>query len=104
MYALPKGGILSLCRCRFRFSPLDFHVTSGFKIVAKGDPLSQSSLVGRYRARAFAELAGVTVRTLHHYDRLGLLRAKRSSSGYRLYQADDLERLERIAALKFLGL
>lgn len=66
--------------------------------------MPESSSEARYRARAFAELAGVTVRTLHHYDRLGLLRAKRSSSGYRLYQAGDLERLERIAALKFLGL
>jgi MerR family transcriptional regulator, thiopeptide resistance regulator len=45
----------------------------------------------RYRARAFAELAGVTVRTPHSYDRLGLLRAKRSSGGYRLYRAQDLE-------------
>jgi DNA-binding transcriptional MerR regulator len=66
--------------------------------------LHQSSRDARYRAGAFAELAGVTVRTLHHYDRLGLLRAKRSGSGYRLYQAEDLERLEQIAALKFLGL
>ncbi|MBV9759593.1 MAG: MerR family transcriptional regulator [Acidobacteriaceae bacterium] len=58
----------------------------------------------RYGARAFAVLAGVTVRTLHHYDRVGLLKAKRSGSGYRLYRAQDLERLEQIAALKFLGL
>jgi DNA-binding transcriptional MerR regulator len=64
----------------------------------------QSNGVAPYRARDFAQLAGVTVRTLHHYDRLGLLKAKRSSSGYRLYQAKDLERLEQISALKFLGL
>ena len=57
-----------------------------------------------YRAQAFADLAGVTVRTLHHYERLGLLKPKRSAKGYRLYQAKDLERLEQIAALKFLGL
>lgn len=66
--------------------------------------MPQSSRDVRYRAQAFAELAGVTVRTLHHYDQLGLLKAKRSSSGYQLYQAEDLERLEQIAALKFLGL
>jgi len=65
--------------------------------------LAQSSPEARYRTQAFAQLAGVTVRTLHHYDRLGLLRAKRSSNGYRLYHAGDLERLERISALKFLG-
>lgn len=56
-----------------------------------------------YRAHEFAELAGVTVRTLHHYDRLGLLKAQRNGAGYRLYAARDLERLEHIIALKFLG-
>jgi len=52
----------------------------------------------------FAQLAGVTVRALHHYDRLGLLRPKRAGSGYRLYGIRDLERLEQIVALKFLGI
>jgi len=56
------------------------------------------------KAREFAELAGVTVRTLHHYDRLGLLRPGRNGSGYRVYRERDLERLEQIVALKFLGL
>ena len=56
-----------------------------------------------YRMREFAERAGVTVKALRHYDRLGLLQPRRSSSGYRLYSESDLERLERIAALKFLG-
>jgi DNA-binding transcriptional MerR regulator len=50
-------------------------------------------------------MAGVTVRTLHHYDRLGLLKpVARSESGYRLYRIADLERLEQIVVLKFLGL
>jgi MerR family transcriptional regulator, thiopeptide resistance regulator len=57
-----------------------------------------------YRVREFADLAGVTVRALHHYDRLAVLRPKRSESGYRLYSPRDLERLEQIVALKFLGL
>jgi DNA-binding transcriptional MerR regulator len=56
------------------------------------------------KAREFAEMAGVTVRTLHHYDRLGLLRPGRNGSGYRMYRERDLERLEQIVALKFLGL
>lgn len=55
------------------------------------------------RAQEFAALAGVTVRTLHHYDRLGLLKARRSATGYRLYSEHDLERLEQVVALKFLG-
>ena len=56
-----------------------------------------------YRAREFARLTGVTVRALHHYDRLGLLRPRRSPSGYRLYGDRDLVRLEQIVALKFIG-
>jgi len=54
--------------------------------------------------REFARLAGVTVRALHHYDRLGLLRARRNGAGYRVYAASDMERLEQIVALKFLGI
>lgn len=44
-----------------------------------------------------ARLAGVTVRTLHHYDRIGLLRPTgRTENGYRRYAAPDVERLQRI--------
>jgi MerR family transcriptional regulator, thiopeptide resistance regulator len=57
-----------------------------------------------YRVHDFAELAGVTVRALHHYDRLGLLKPQKTAAGYRLYAEKDLERLEQIIALKFLGL
>jgi DNA-binding transcriptional MerR regulator len=58
-----------------------------------------------FRIQEFARLAGVTVRALHHYDRLGLLSpAHRSESGYRLYVHDDLGRLERILVLRYLGL
>jgi DNA-binding transcriptional MerR regulator len=59
---------------------------------------------GTYRIGEFAELAGVTVRALHHYDRIGLLKPQRGNSGTRLYSPEDLERLEQIAALKFLGI
>lgn len=57
-----------------------------------------------YRVQQFSELAGVTVRTLHHYDRLALLKPRRTGAGYRVYSPSDLDRLERIVALKFLGL
>jgi DNA-binding transcriptional MerR regulator len=52
----------------------------------------------------FAQLAGVTVKTLYHYDRLGLLKPRRTDAGYRIYCERDLARLEQIVALKFLGL
>lgn len=58
-----------------------------------------------YRVKEFAELAGVTVRALHHYDRLGLLKpSSRTGRSYRLYSDSDLARLEQIVVLKFLGL
>ena len=58
-----------------------------------------------FRIKDFAQLAGVTVRALHHYDRLKLLSpAHRSERGYRLYYREDLGRLERIVVLRFLGL
>jgi DNA-binding transcriptional MerR regulator len=51
-----------------------------------------------------AELTGVTVRTLHHYDELGLLRpVERSEAGYRLYSDDDLARLQEILIWRALG-
>lgn len=58
-----------------------------------------------FKTQQFAVLAGVTVRALHHYDRLGLLKPKhRTLAGYRLYSRRDLGRLEQIVVLKFLGM
>lgn len=60
---------------------------------------------GLYRASEFAEAAGVTVRTLHHYDRTGLLKPSgRTEAGYRLYGGRDFARLQQIMTLKFIGL
>ncbi len=51
-----------------------------------------------------AALARVSVRTLHHYDEIGLLvPSHRSSAGYRLYAAGDLERLQQILFYRELG-
>ncbi len=51
-----------------------------------------------------ADLARVTVRTLHHYDERGLLRSTaRTSAGYRIYSDLDAERLFRILAYRELG-
>jgi len=52
-----------------------------------------------------AAATGLTVRTLHYYDEIGLLVAsERSEAGYRLYSASDVERLYRICLLRRLGL
>ena len=52
-----------------------------------------------------ARRTGLTVRTLHHYDAVGLLvPSMRSGAGYRLYGEADIERLHRILALRQMGL
>jgi DNA-binding transcriptional MerR regulator len=51
-----------------------------------------------------AGLAGVTVRTLHHYDAIGLVSpSDRTASGYRLYGERDLDRLHAVLAYRELG-
>ena len=53
---------------------------------------------------AVARMSGVTVRTLHHYDQIGLLRpSRRTPAGYRRYGDADLERLARILFYRELG-
>ena len=52
-----------------------------------------------------AQRAGVSHRTIHYYERIGLLRpAEREGVGYRYYDEQAVQRLEKIAALKNLGL
>ena len=51
-----------------------------------------------------AELAGVTVRTLHHYDEIGLLTpSTRTPAGHRAYSAGDVERLREVLGYRRLG-
>lgn len=58
-----------------------------------------------YRIGDFAAKAGVTVRTVRYYDRLGLLcPTGRSESGQRLYSDGDFARLQQIVTLKLIGL
>src|SRR4051812_975594 len=57
-----------------------------------------------YTVKAAATFAGVSVRTLHHYDHVGLLVPSAvSESGYRLYSDDDLARLQQILFYRELG-
>ena len=52
-----------------------------------------------------ARRTGVSVRTLHHYDEIGLLRpSHRTSTGHRLYGAEDVARLQQVRSLRQLGL
>jgi len=50
-----------------------------------------------YTVRQLAKMAGVSVRTLHHYDQIGLLKpSSRTAAGYRLYGEKDLLRLQQV--------
>jgi MerR family transcriptional regulator, thiopeptide resistance regulator len=56
------------------------------------------------RVGEVAEATGLTIRTLHHYDEIGLLvPSERSGAGYRLYSDGDVRRLYRILALRGMG-
>lgn len=58
-----------------------------------------------WKVGQLAALTGLTVRALHHYDHLGLVRpSARTAAGYRLYGEADVERLYRVLALRQLGL
>ncbi len=53
----------------------------------------------------FAKRSGVTVKTLLHYDKIGLLKpAEKTEVGYRIYCEDDFLRLQQITTLKFIGI
>lgn len=56
-----------------------------------------------YTVTQLAKLAGVSVRTLHHYDKIGLLKPReRSEAGYRYYGREELLRLQQILFYKEL--
>src|SRR4051812_41180548 len=59
---------------------------------------------GPWRVGELAKATGLTVRTLHHYDDLGLLQPSgHTEAGHRLYMKADLERLQQILGLRSLG-
>ena len=63
-------------------------------------PMSDEMTVGQ-----IARIAGVTVRTLHHYDEIGLVvPTTRTESGYRLYGDTQVERLQEVLFFRELGL
>ena len=58
-----------------------------------------------WRVGQLARATGVTTRTLHHYDRLGLLTpSSRTAGGHRCYTSDDVRRLHVVLALRGFGL
>lgn len=57
----------------------------------------------QYKVKEVADMVGISVRMLHHYDKIGLLKpASVSPAGYRLYSDNDLERLQQVLLFKEL--
>src|SRR5262245_48112943 len=57
-----------------------------------------------FKVGELAKRTGLTVRTLHHYDEIGLLKPSLySDSGHRLYTVADLARLQQVLSLRQLG-
>ena len=57
-----------------------------------------------YTVNGLARLAGVSVRTLHWYDEIGLLRPARvTEAGYRMYGPDEVDALQSILFYRALG-
>lgn len=60
--------------------------------------------MAKWYVKEFSKLTGVSVQTLHYYDRINLLKPSvRKDNGYRLYSEVDLRRLQQIIALKFFS-
>ena len=57
-----------------------------------------------FRVGELATATGVTVRTLHYYEEIGLLIPERTEAGHRFYSTEDVERLSRICLLRRMGL
>lgn len=56
-----------------------------------------------YKVKMVSDMVGVSVRTLHHYDDIGLLKPKSvTEAGYRLYEEEDIQRLQQILFFKEL--
>lgn len=56
-----------------------------------------------WKVGELAKRTGLTVRTLHHYEELGLLSPERTEAGHRLYGAREVKRLQRVVSLRQLG-
>ncbi len=60
--------------------------------------------MAKWYVKDLSKLTGVSVQTLHHQDKINLLKPSlRLSNGYRIYSEEDLLRLQQIVALKFFG-
>lgn len=58
----------------------------------------------KYKIKEIADITDVTIRTLYHYDKIGLLKPKSiSEKGYRFYDDENIEKLQQILFFKEIG-
>ena len=63
--------------------------------------MAEGSSVQVWKVGSLASATGLTVRTLHHYDHIGLVSPSgRTPSGHRLYEESDVRRLYQVLALR----
>ena len=56
-----------------------------------------------YSIKEVSKISGVSIRTLHHYDEIGLLVSKKKENNYRIYSDNDIDRLQKVLFYKVLG-
>ncbi|MBR2835131.1 MAG: MerR family transcriptional regulator [Coriobacteriales bacterium] len=57
-----------------------------------------------YSVKQVAEMSGMSIRALHHFEELGLLQPQRLSNGYRAYSSQDIDRLQQILLYRACGM
>lgn len=92
-----------MCPLFYLPAPLDSHTVLGFRMRLKA---FKCEIVTMFKIGEFSKVSQVSIRSLRHYDEIGLLKPAHTDpfSGYRYYSADQIPRLNRIIALKELGL
>jgi DNA-binding transcriptional MerR regulator len=88
------------------FENLAPHVTSGLTLssLEEAEMMSTGTSTLGWKVGELAKRTGLTVRTLHHYEEIGLLPpSERTQKGHRLYGPADVERLQKIVGMRQLG-
>lgn len=87
-------------------APLDVNVPSSMTpwLRVETDESPADSVAGELTVGEVADLVGISVRTLHHWDSVGLVRPRgRTSAGYRTYSAVEVERVHRVLVYQEIG-
>jgi DNA-binding transcriptional MerR regulator len=84
----------------------DKHPRDNFDVetLLQAEPNEGMPYAKNYKTRELAALSGVSVRTLHYYDEIGLLCPKRGENNYRFYSVKEVDRLQQILLYREIGM